>query len=166
MTDLLLHPSSLNATNDRLRDRENLARQLRTTQMMREQAREQIQPTALITELIEIDLKMQGDNDLADNVIPLEREVLAALKARADIKFRLLSKVLPDLKATESVSYSSHDHQHLHAHGDIQSVSNMELAQRLQLWRRDHLKEITTAEITVPKPFNPESRVDPTYDWL
>ena len=166
MTDLLLHPSSLNATNDRLRDRENLARQLRTTQMMREQAREQIQPTALITELIEIDLKMQGDNDLADNVIPLEREVLAALKARADIKFRLLSKVLPDLKATESVSYSSHDHQHLHAHGDIQSVSNMELAQRLQLWRRDHLKEITTAEITDPAPLTGKSRVDPTYDWL
>ncbi len=173
MKDISIHPTSVAASNDRLRDRENLARQLRTTQMMREQAREQIHPTELISELIEIDLEMQGDNDLADNQIPLEPVILAALRARADIKFRLLSKVLPDLKATESVSYSSHDHQHLHAHGSIESVSNMELAQRLQLWRSTHLKEIKITEMKDPtttskKPttIDGKSRVDPTFDFL
>ena len=167
MKDVSLHPSSIAATNDRMRDRENLARQLRTTQMMREQAREQIQPTEIITDLISIDLMLQGETDLAGNPIPLERETIAQLKARADIKFRLLSKVLPDLKATESVSYSSHDHQHLHAHGDIKSVSNMELAQRLQLWRSTHLKEITTADLTTPAPLA-TSKVAPEqpYDFL
>ncbi len=174
MKDLGIHPSSIAATNDRLRDRENLARQLRTTQMMREQAREQIQPTEIITELISIDLKLQGDTDLAGNPIPLEREIISQLKARADIKFRLLSKVLPDLKATESVSYSAHDHQHIHAHGDIQSVSNMELAQRLQLWRRSHLKEINVASMEDPAPLTatqPTSAAakvgsEPTYEFL
>ena len=167
MKDVSLHPSSLAATNDRMRDRENLARQLRTTQMMREQAREKIQPNEIITELIEIDISLQGETDLAGNPIPLERETIAQLKARADIKFRLLSKVLPDLKATESVSYSSHDHQHAHLHGTVDQVSNMELAQRLQLWRSTHLKEITTADLTIPEPLTP-SKVgsDPTYDFL
>ncbi len=140
MNNIVDHPTSHNATKDRMQDRENLARQLRTTQMMREMAREQINPTEIITELINIGIKLEGDHDKAGNPIPLEKEITTQLRARADIKFRLLSKVLPDLKATESISYSAHDHMHQHEH---KHVSNMELAQRLQLWRRDHLPAIS-----------------------
>ena len=142
MNTIIAHPTSVAASKDRLNDRENLARQLRTTQMMREQAREQINPTEIISELINLDAQLEGEQDLAGNHIPLDKAVIAQLRARADIKFRLLSKVLPDLKATESISYSAHDHQHNHEH---KHVSNMELAQRLQLWRRDHLQTPTAA---------------------
>lgn len=158
MNNIIEHPTSVAAKEGEATDRHNLARQLRTTQMMREQAREQINPTEIITQLIEIDVELQGETHIQSGMkIPMERETIAQLRARADIKFRLLSKVLPDLKSTESVSYSAHDHQHLHAHGDLAAVSNMELAQRLQLWRRDHLNEISTAELTVPAPLGPTS---------
>lgn len=160
MSTIIAHPTSRNAQNDRMNDRENLARQLRTTQMMREMAREQINPTDLISQIHVIDAELQGEKDAAGNPIPLEREILAALRARADIKFRLLSKVLPDLKQSESISHSTHDHQHLVA---TTNVSNMELAQRLQLFRRDHQEIIvearTTIEEEVPAP-------EGGYDWL
>ena len=105
---------------------------------MREQAREQIKPTEIITDLIQIDNDLKGEKDPAGNMIPLERECIASLRARADIKFRLLGKVLPDLKATESISHNIHDHAHAHQHV---VVSSIELAQRLQLWRKTHMKE-------------------------
>jgi len=157
-----IHPASLVATKDRDVDRENLARQIRTNQMMREQARELIQPTPIISDLINIDLLLQGEQDIAGNTIPLEKDVIASLRLRADIKFRLLSKVLPDLKATESVSHNTHDHAHLHA--DVGSVSNMELAQRLQLWRRDHLNpEGSLVGETTSEP-DPDEEI--VYDFL
>lgn len=131
-----------------MQDRENLARQLRNNQMMREQAREQIQPTQLITDILTIDVALEGNRDSAGNRIPLEKEIIAALRTRADIKFRLLSKVLPDLKATESISHNIHDHQHAHAHT---TVTNMELATRLQLWRRDHgMESLPDVVATIP----------------
>ena len=128
--------------------------------MMREMAREQINPTEIITDLINIDIALQGDTDAANNPIPLEKEITTQLRARADIKFRLLSKVLPDLKATESISYSAHDHVHAHEH---KHVSNIELAQRLQLWRRDHLPA-TIPEITAPGGGSQDEEV--VYDFL
>lgn len=134
------HPTSVLSKDDRAMDRENLARQMRTSQMMREMAREQINPTQQITEIMEIDMQLQGEMTLNDDgtagvPIPLEREVIAALRARADIKFRLLDKVLPNLKATESLNLSMHDHQGTIG---IKKVSDVELAARLQNWRKNH----------------------------
>lgn len=162
MSTIISHPTSQNAQKDRMHDRENLARQLRTTQMMREMAREQINPTELIDEIRSIGNQLQGEKDAAGNPIPLEREILAALRARADIKFRLLSKVLPDLKSTESISHSVHDHNHVVANVN---VSNMELAQRLQLFRREH-PEIIEGTIVEETPPQGGSTPDHGYEFL
>jgi hypothetical protein len=166
---ILPHPTSVVAKQDREHERENLARVLRTSQMMREHAREQINPTQTIDDISNIEILLRGSEDKAGNPIPMEREVIAALRARADIKFRLLSKVLPDLKATESVSYSAHDHMHQHEHAN---VSNMELAQRLQLWRREHKDELTidatfteTDTQTAPEGGS-KLTPEPEYDFL
>ena len=154
---IIPHPTSHNATKDRLHERENLARQLRSTQMMREQAREQINPTEIITSLIEIDTKLMGEEDAAGNPIPLEKEIIAQLNARANIKFKLLSKVLPDLKATESVSYSAHDHNHNHQH---KQVDDLELIARLRLFKKNHLDTASTIK-TVPVEPTPEEPTAP-----
>ena len=161
--NLLTHPTSTLAKQDRLQERENLARQLRTNQMMREQAREMIKPSDIITEIQAIDLLMQGNKDIAGNSIPMEQTIITALRARADIKFRLLNKVMPDLKATESISHSTHDHQHAHAHT---TVSNMELATRLQLWRRTHDLEPMEDVISTIEPDPPAgcTSATPTFD--
>jgi len=155
MSKLLTHPTSVLAKEDKATDRENLARQMRTTQMMREAAREQISPTQLINDLFEIDTKLAGEKDPAGNPIPLEREVIAALRARADIKFRLMGKVLPDIKATESISHNMHDHAHQHTH----NVSNVELAQRLQLWRKQQGLDESCLEATFKE-------VNDEYDFI
>lgn len=149
------HPTSHIASEDRLRDRENLARQMRTSQMMREQAREQINPTQIISELGEIDAALQGDSDQAGNPIPMEREIISALKARADIKFRLLDKVLPSVKATESISHNIHDHS------ITARVSDVEIATRLQLWRQRHE---ASKESDVEATYEVIEDVEPTED--
>ena len=123
--------------------------------MMREQAREQINATQVLTDIMEIDIQLMGEKDVAGNMVPLEREIISQLKARADIKFKLLGKVLPDLKATESVSVSHSTHEHTHEHT---SVTNMELAQRLQLWRRNHSQDLEDVEAKIINP--------PTVDEL
>jgi hypothetical protein len=158
MTNLKLHPTSVTAVQDKAHDRENLARQIRTGQMMREQAREQINATQVLTEIMEIDLKLQGEKDVAGNMVPLEREIISALKARADIKFKLLGKVLPDLKATESISISHATHEHTHEHT---SVTNMELAQRLQLWRRNHQGDLDDVEAKIINPPGTDDLISP-----
>ena len=133
MDKQIIHPTSVIAREDRRQDKEALARQLRTTKMMAAQAREQINATQLLTEIESIDRDLQGERDVAGNPIPLEREVIAALRARADIKFKLLDKVLPSLKQVES----SHEHTHQHAHVHA-NIDNVELAQRLQMWRKQN----------------------------
>ena len=157
---MLTHPTSTAAKHDRMEQRENLARQLRSNQMMREQAREMIQPSALITEIQDIGIELVPSKDIAGNLIPMEQSLVTALRARADIKFRLLSKVLPDLKSTESISHSTHDHQHAHAHT---SVSNMELATRFGLWRREHGDEPIQV-IEPSEDIEPEGCTDATFD--
>lgn len=162
------HPTSIASKDDRLRDKENIARQMRTSQMMREAAREQINPTQVISELQNIDLELQGEKDSAGNKIPLEREIISALKARADIKFKLLDKVLPNLKATESTNLTLHDHAHAHIHNH--KVSDVELAQRLQMWRKNkgfgHMMrtESNDEESCVEATFEEVS--DTEYDFL
>ena len=140
MRKVVPHPTSQLAKDDRVMDRENLARQMRTSQMMREMAREQINPTQQITEIMDIDRQLQGEITIGKDgeagiPIPLEREVIQALRARADIKFRLLDKVLPNLKATESLNLSMHEHGGTIG---IKKVSDVELAARLQNWRKNH----------------------------
>jgi hypothetical protein len=103
---------------------------------------------------MEIDIQLMGEKDVAGNPVPLEREIISSLKARADIKFKLLGKVLPDLKATESVSVSHSTHEHT-------SVTNMELAQRLQLWRRNHTNELDDVEAKIINPPTAEELVAP-----
>ncbi|MGI9570292.1 MAG: hypothetical protein ACR2PH_11270, partial [Desulfobulbia bacterium] len=135
MSKVIPHPTSVAAKEQRLHERENLARQMRTSQIVREQAREQINPTQVITELFEIDLKLQGETDLnTGQPIPMAREIISALKARADIKFRLLDKVVPNLKATESLNLSMGEHNI----NINQKISDVELAQRLQIWKKNH----------------------------
>ncbi len=159
---VLPHPTSIAAKDDRLHDRENLARQMRTSQMMREAAREQIDATTVISQIQEIDLQLQGEKDNAGNQIPMEREIISALRARADIKFRLLDKVLPSLKATEAVSHNIHDHAHAHMHA---KVSDVELAQRLQLWRKKQgAGHVLRAEGCVEATF--EEASEPEYEFL
>ena len=158
---IIPHPASHNATHDRNRDRENLARQLRSTQMMREQAREQINPTAVIDEIIQIDIKLMGEEDAAGNPIPLDPAITKQLQARATIKFKLLSKVLPDLKATESISYSAHDHQHQHQH---KQVDDLELIARLRLFKKNHVDPAS-----VIKTVEPETTMAPggqSFDFI
>lgn len=161
MDNVIPHPTSHIARTDREQQRENLARQLRSNQMMRESARERIDAGNIIDQIGVIDAALMGEATVATKVvtddegnkhlveydvpIPLDREIISALKARADIKFKLLGKVLPDLKATESISHSTHDHQHAHLHAPISSV---EMATRIQLWQkqiahRQPLKMIT-----------------------
>lgn len=160
---VLEHPTSRAAKQDRQQERANLARQLRSSQMMREQAREQINATQIISEIIEIDALLQPPKDMAGNPIPPDTATTAALKARADIKFKLLGKVLPDLKATESINHSTHDHQHAHAHT---TVSNMELAQRLQLWRRSHKIEDDPTVINTIESAPGALNTDKDFDFL
>jgi len=171
------HPTSANARTDRDKARENLARQLRTNQMMRESARERINAGQIIDQIGEIDAQLMGSATLATKEvidpttnektivtyevpIPMEREVISALKARADIKFKLLGKVLPDLKATESVSHSTHDHQHAHLHAPVSSV---EMATRIQLWQQQVAKtrppKVIEGEVEEPQ-------LSEEYDWL
>ena len=100
---------------------------------------------------------------MAGNPIPPDTATTAALKARADIKFKLLGKVLPDLKATESINHSTHDHQHAHAHT---TVSNMELAQRLQLWRRSHKIEDDPTVINTIESAPGALNTDKDFDFL
>jgi len=150
MSNVIDHPSSVNARTDRDKARENLARQLRTNQMMRESARERINASQIIDQIGEIEAQLmgsytEGTKEHIDTAtgeitkvtvqtpIPMEREIIQALKIRADIKFRLLGKVLPDLKATESISHNVHDHQHAHLHAPVSSV---EMATRIQLWQK------------------------------
>lgn len=176
MSTVIAHPTSHNAKKDRLNDRENMARALRTSQMMREQAREQINATEIITQLHAIDNELAGNKDPAGNKIPLEPQVISALKAQADIRFKLLGKVLPDLKATEAVTHAVHDHNHNHLHAQI---SNVELAQRLQLWRRDQAADLqqtadensagadwNTRSRTIETTIDAESCVEATYDFI
>ena len=159
MSKVIEHPTSHNAKRDRLVDRENMARALRTSQMMREQAREQINATTVISELKTIDLELMGNKDPAGNTIPLEPQVISALKARAEIRFKLLNKVLPDLKATEATTHAVHDHNHSHIHAQI---SNVELAQRLQLWRESHPQDNPADETVVA--VQPESALGGTFE--
>ncbi len=187
MDNIIDHPTSYNARSDRDRARENLARQLRTNQMMRESARERINASQIIDDIHVIDTQLMGSHtegtkEVIDpetgltslvNVevqIPLEREIISALKARADIKFRLLGKVLPDLKSTESISHSIHDHAHtIHT-----PISDVEMATRLQLWQKDirgrTIKEINPVLINPvliehkPTPTPQESCVEATFE--
>ncbi len=190
MSNIIIHPTINKARSDREQARENLARQLRANQMMRESARERINASQLVDEIHELDLNLRGGYTEATKMVvdpvtkvstivtyeipvPLEREIISALKARVDIKFRLLNKVLPDLKSTESISHNVHDHQHI-----ISPVSNIELATRLQLWQRDiksrkplpmpEEQAVTIIDIESTKDIV-ESVVEDTlleYDWL
>ncbi len=176
MDNVIPHPTSHNARSDREKARENLARQLRTNQMMRESARERINASQLVDQIGEIDAQLMGSTTAASKEVtgvdgkptivhyeipvPLEREVISALKARADIKFRLLGKVLPDLKATESISHNMHDHNHNHLHAPVSSV---EMATRIQLWQKQIKAQRPAIE------HKGESVSDDTsedYDWL
>lgn len=182
MGTIIDHPTSYNARSDRDKARENLARQLRTNQMMRESARERINAGSIIDEIGAIDAQLMGSHTEAvketvdpetgeittvsyEIPIPLDTAIISALKARADIKFRLLGKVLPDLKATESISHNIHDHQHtLHA-----TVSNVEMATRLQLWQKE-MRQKNPLKVINELPAPGESVVQDTsegeYDWL
>ena len=151
------HPTSYLASEDRLRDRENLARQMRTTQMMREQAREQISATQLIADLEDIDTQLQGETDEGGRAIPMEREIISALKARADIKFRLLDKVLPSLKSTESTNLNVHDHNHVHT-----KVNSVELATRFRMWQQQQEAKTIEGKVAETQPSTP----DEEYDFL
>ena len=145
--NIIEHPTSHNAKQDKAKARDNLARQLRTNQMMRESARERINASQIIDDIHEIELGMRGFATEAvkevkdpttgeistvryEMPIPLDKDVLMAFRARADLKFRLLNKVLPDLKATESISHNVHDHNVVHS-----PVSSVELATRIHLWQ-------------------------------
>ena len=196
MSNIVDHPTSHNAHVDREKARENLARQLRTNQMMRESARERINAGQIIDDIGEIDARLmgsytEGTKEVIDKetgeitlvtvevAIPMEREVISALKARADIKFRLLGKVLPDLKATESISHSVHDHSHtIH-----QPVSSVEMATRIQLWQKEirrkngqpvtidqlpavPMKVINEAPTPSPESCVEATLIEPEYDWL
>lgn len=194
MDNVIPHPTSGHQRIDREKARENLARQLRTNQMMRESARERINASQIIDDIGTIEAQLMGSyteatKEIVDKAtgeitlvqtqvaIPLEREVISALKARADIKFRLLGKVLPDLKATESISHNVHDHSHtIHS-----PVSSVEMATRIQLWQKQvrsqkqDVKVINEIE-QQPVPQRPalltpppESVVNDSfeeYDWL
>ena len=193
MDNVIPHPTSVAAKVDRDKARENLARQLRTNQMMRESARERINASQIIDQIGEIDARLQGTatigtKEVVDPVtgeasiveyeipVPMDRDIIAALKVRADIKFKLLGKVLPDLKATESISHNVHDHSHSHLHAPVSSV---EMATRIQLWqsqikRAQPLKvinppvpvqEVEDAQLLVD-PRSEGTDVEPEYDWL
>ena len=180
MNNVIDHPTSYNARSDRDKARENLARQLRTNQMMRESARERINASAIIDEIGNLDIQLKGSHtegtkEVVDKAtgeitvvkvetpIPLDKDIINALKARVDIKFRLLNKVLPDLKSTESISHNVHDHSHtIH-----NPVSNVELATRIQFWQKDIKRR--TPVLIEHNPIPPESVVNDTiaeYDWL
>ena len=155
LNTIVPHPTSYNAVHDRNRDRENLARQLRSTQMMREQAREQINPTSVISEIIKIDIELMGEEDAAGNLIPLDPQITKQLIARSVIKFKLLSKVMPDLKATESISYSQNDHNHLHQN---QPIDDLELIARLRLHKKNHIDKQDPTIKTVEPEMAPEGQ--------
>ena len=187
MDNIIPHPTSITARSDRDKARENLARQLRTNQMMRESARERINASEIIDEIGSIDAQLMGSHTEASKEhinpdtgeitivtvqipIPLEREVISALKARADIKFRLLGKVLPDLKATESISHNVHDHSHSHLHAPVSSV---EMATRIQLWQKQMRKKNpmklineVPVESCVEATFTEVVDQETEYDWL
>lgn len=185
MDNIIPHPTSILARSDRDKARENLARQLRSNQMMRESARERINAGQIIDEIHELDLKLMGSSTVSSKMeidpisgintiveyevpIPLEREIISALKARVDIKFRLLSKVLPDLKSTESISHNMHDHHHSHIH---QPVSNVELATRLILWQKEIKADKRREPVLIEHEPQEESVFGDTfedgeYDWL
>jgi hypothetical protein len=132
----------------------NLTRQLKANQIIREHARELINPTGTIEDLLAIELAMRETQSG-----PPDPATLAALKARADIKFKLLDKALPNLKATEVVAHHEHNHS-----GEVgMKVTDIELAQRLQLWRKDNLKVIN------PTPAAVDTKTDGVkeeYEWL
>ena len=134
-SNVRVHPSSHAAERDRAVAKENRARALRFAAQAREQARDNIDAIRILSEITEIDCMLRPGKDVAGNLLPPDKEMVAALKARADIQFRLLDKVLPNLKSTESVSHNTHEHQHLHA--SLGQISDVELAQRLQMWRKD-----------------------------
>lgn len=163
------HPTSTLAKDDRARDRENLARQMRTSQMMREQAREHINPIEILSELKELDLKMQGEQDAAGNDIPMDPDIKKQIDSRIAMRFKLLDKVLPNLKASESVNLTMGEHN-INVN---QKISNVELAQRLQIWRENHgqghlmrAESKKTGESCVEATFEEVNDDDQEFDFL
>ena len=160
-----IHPTSKLAEDDRLRQRENLARQMRTNQVMREQARDNINAIKTIDEIEQINLALQGEKDQAGEPIPLDPDIRRQLEARATIKFKLLDKVLPNLKASESLNLTMGDHNIT----VTQKVSNVELAARLQEWRKNHgaghiMREEAKGESCVEATFSEVEESD--FDFL